>query len=333
MSLKLREQNNDFIRIASLLRELGFIYLENKDYESAVEHFERAFQIYRQVGDKRGIILSTNYMSELHLKQNRFKEALNNALFSHSKTLELGLKELIKRTSLTLFHIYKTIGSAENALKFYKQYVAIKDSLNDESYNKLLIKMKVQKKLDELIAKERETIAAQNEQLKLEDFQNKMMYGGLGILILFRGFAFNRLYITRKQKRVIEKQKKEVETKGNEAEKQRKIAELKNLEILDSIHYARKVQSAILPPEHLIKSNFPNSFIFYKPKDIIAGDFYWLSEKDSYVYLAVADCTDHGVLGVLVSVDCHSALDKVINIFNCNTPSAILNKSRSIIME
>lgn len=95
-----------------------------------------------------------------------------------------------------------------------------------------------------------------------------------------------------------------------ELEQQKRLVEEKNEEIVDSIQYAKFIQEALLPSENDIKSAFPESMIYYAPKDIIAGDFYWFEKrKDSY-WIAVADCTGHGVPGAMVSVLCVNAMNQ-----------------------
>jgi serine phosphatase RsbU (regulator of sigma subunit) len=86
--------------------------------------------------------------------------------------------------------------------------------------------------------------------------------------------------------------------------------ENKNKEILDSIKYAKRIQLAILPSDKLIKAHFKNSFIIYKPKDIVAGDFYWMEYRDDKVLFAVADFTGHGVPGAIVSVVFNNGLNR-----------------------
>ena len=118
-----------------------------------------------------------------------------------------------------------------------------------------------------------------------------------------------------------------------EITEQKKVLEEKNHEILDSINYAKRIQQAILPPVRLFSECLPQSFVLYKPKDIVAGDFYWLLQKDGAVYFAAADCTGHGVPGAMVSVVCNNALNRSVNEFSCTDPSQILNQSRKIIIE
>jgi serine phosphatase RsbU (regulator of sigma subunit) len=113
---------------------------------------------------------------------------------------------------------------------------------------------------------------------------------------------------------------------------QKELVEEKNREITDSITYAKRIQSAILPTPKLVKSYFKDSFILYKPKDIVAGDFYWFEVIDGMIFFAVADCTGHGVPGAMVSVVCHNALNRSVKEFSLKKPSDILDKTREIVI-
>lgn len=104
-------------------------------------------------------------------------------------------------------------------------------------------------------------------------------------------------------------------------------------EITDSINYAKTIQNAILPSDKKIKEKLPNSFVFYKPKDIVAGDFYWLEDSREEILLAVCDCTGHGVPGAIVSVICNNALNRAVRGFKLTDPGEILDKCRKIIIE
>ena len=114
---------------------------------------------------------------------------------------------------------------------------------------------------------------------------------------------------------------------------QKEIVERKNQEITASINYAKRIQTAILPAKSYIDSKLPKSFVLYKPKDIVAGDFYWMEEIDDILLLAAADCTGHGVPGAMVSVVCNNALIRAVREFKLKSPAAILNKVREIVIE
>ena len=104
-------------------------------------------------------------------------------------------------------------------------------------------------------------------------------------------------------------------------------------ELTDSINYAKRIQKAILTAPNSIKEFLPESFEFYQPKDIIAGDFYVAEKIDNKILLAVADCTGHGVPGAIISVVCHNAMKRAIRRLGLSDPAKILNETRSLIME
>lgn len=132
------------------------------------------------------------------------------------------------------------------------------------------------------------------------------------------------------QNEILEQQ---VTLRTSEVVNQKEIVELKNKEITDSIEYALRIQTAILPPQKTVKQYLENSFILYKPKDIVAGDFYWMEMVNDLVLFAACDCTGHGVPGAMVSVLCHSALNRAVREFGLTQPAAILDKTAEIVIE
>lgn len=122
-------------------------------------------------------------------------------------------------------------------------------------------------------------------------------------------------------------------------EQEKEIFRLRNVElksaldeIRESIRYAQRIQDAILPPKSFFKKYFPESFIVYQPRDIVAGDFYWMSVQGKTILLAACDCTGHGVPGAMVSVVCHNALNRVVNEFKKTVPGEILDKACDLVI-
>lgn len=123
----------------------------------------------------------------------------------------------------------------------------------------------------------------------------------------------------------LEKQKEKIEEHKGKIEKQRDEITKKNKNITDSIKYALKIQQAILPPDERVAKYLPDSFIFYRPKDIVSGDFYWLREKDGSILFAAVDCTGHGVPGAFMSIVANNLLNQAVNENRLEKPSDILN--------
>lgn len=107
---------------------------------------------------------------------------------------------------------------------------------------------------------------------------------------------------------------------------QKQLIEKKNKDINDSINYARKIQESLLPNIQHIADALPHSFIYYRPKDIVSGDFYWFTEKNGKILLAAADCTGHGIPGALMSMIGHSKLNSITVHVDTTHPGEILNQ-------
>ncbi|UKN00832.1 SpoIIE family protein phosphatase [Paracrocinitomix mangrovi] len=125
----------------------------------------------------------------------------------------------------------------------------------------------------------------------------------------------------------------EVVEQKKEADYQREMVEKKQKEITDSISYAKRIQQAILPDDDYFFDNLPDSFILYKPKDIVAGDFYWMNEQEDILCFAVADCTGHGVPGAMVSVVCSNALNRAVKEQGLEDTGKFLDFTREVVIE
>ncbi len=124
------------------------------------------------------------------------------------------------------------------------------------------------------------------------------------------------------QKEILEVQVKE---RTFEIIEQKTIIERKNKDITDSIDYAKTIQEAILPDKDLKQQLFTDSFVLFKPKDIVSGDFYWFAEKNGKKIIAVCDCTGHGVPGALMSMIGNNILNQIVNEKGITSPAEILN--------
>jgi serine phosphatase RsbU (regulator of sigma subunit) len=125
-----------------------------------------------------------------------------------------------------------------------------------------------------------------------------------------------------------------LEEKGVLIENQKQLVDQKNVKITDSINYAKRIQQAILPSKKLIKSILPDSFVFFRPKDIVSGDFYWIHRiDDNQIIFAVVDCTGHGVPGALMSIMGYNLLEQIVKEHHIYEPAEILNELSSLIVE
>lgn len=326
-SLAIRQQTGDKKGVSASLNNIGSAYekmddLNNGDYTRALKYYYEAFEIRKAINDKNAVARSYNSIGSIYFKQKKYALALENAEQGYKLCKQLGFPIQISASAKLLYKIYKQINKPVNALEMHELFIHMRDSINNEETRKSSTKKQFQYEYDKKVtadsvrtAEEKKTIAVQ---LKQEQTQRYALYGGLLLVLVFAGFMFNRFKITQKQKVVIEQQKHVVEEKQKE--------------IVDSITYAKRLQEAILPAEIHWSNNFKNGFVFYKPKDLVAGDFYWLEKVNDLVLFAVADCTGHGVPGALVSVVCSNALNRSVLEFKITEPGKILDKTRELVI-
>jgi serine phosphatase RsbU (regulator of sigma subunit) len=139
-------------------------------------------------------------------------------------------------------------------------------------------------------------------------------------------FIYVNLQKNRKAKNLISSQNESLEI-------QKLFIEQKQKQILESISYAKYLQEAILPPKSFLNQYIPENFIIYKPKDIVAGDFYWSEKVGDVFFVAVADSTGHGVPGALVSIVCCNALNRAVKEFKLSKTGEVLDKTSALVVE
>ena len=139
------------------------------------------------------------------------------------------------------------------------------------------------------------------------------------------------MIIIRRQKNIIDIQKLKVDNAYQKLEIEKKLVESKNKEIMASISYAKRIQDTLLPKKNLMTTFFKNFVLFYKPKDIVSGDFYWFKNFGSTAVLATVDCTGHGVPGGFMSMMGSLLLDKIVQENNLDTAKILDQLNKEII--
>ncbi len=328
-SLIIREKTKDVRGIANSYHNIGLVHKELGNFDTALEYYNKSLVLKEELNDFEGIPPTLSNIGTIYMETGKIIEAEKMV----EKSLELSKKQKvianIQNASRLLQMIYFKQGKYKQAYEMSELFHEMRDSVVNEQNKKAALKQNLRYEFDkkaaaDSIAFEKENeikeaeIAKQKADLKVKRNQQYALFGGLALVIVFAGFMFNRFKVTQKQKLVIEEQKH--------------IVEEKNQEILDSIHYAKRIQAAILPSTKTVQQYLPNSFILYKPKDIVAGDFYWLEHKDKTVLFAACDCTGHGVPGAMVSVVCNNGLNRSVREHGLINPAQILDKTREIVI-
>lgn len=321
-SLKIDSLLKDPVGISTSLSNIAIVYMDSKEYDKALDFFNKGLKLRIELKDQHGMANSYNNLSTVYEKMGDFQKGIKFAKKGLDIGEAIGALDLIKYSYQILYSCSEKLGNIADAYRYYRAFVNYGDSITNEMNTKkqteteMQFKFDQQKAIDKIKQEKKDYIDQQEKQRQI------YWVIALSILLLFvLAFA---LFVNKRRK--IERSQREL------IEKQKTLVEEKNTEILASITYAKRIQSAILPSDKLVKEYLRNSFIFYQPKDIVAGDFYWMEPKEECLIFAVADCTGHGVPGALVSVVCNNALNRSVREFNLTDPADILNKTREIIL-
>ena len=328
---KLGEKHNSPITI--ILFNLGEVYTNKKEYKKALEYFESAYQEVKSINARGGMAYASLNFSKVYLKVNQIKDAQKSIESAIALSKSIGNKDYLKQCYEVGQTLDSLTGNFKSSYLKYQLFTAYRDSLLSEENIQKAMQVKMQNDFDLKSAissiehtkdMERQSIQAEEKSRK----QRMLLISVVMGLILVGGFtifAFNSLKQTRKQKSLIEKQKKEVEEQKLEIEE-------KNRNVNDSIHYARKIQQSMLAGENQLNEYFTEHFVLFKPKDIVSGDFYWVSPSyEGKFGLVTADSTGHGVPGAIMSMLNIACLSESITGSNINRPDLILNKARELI--
>ncbi len=312
-------------QIASSYNNLGSLSLAENNLDEALHYFQLALEMKIEAGDKT--YLPSTYLSigDAYIAKKDYFNAEKNYKMGLAYSLETGGREWTVSLYSALADLFKAKGDYKNAYENQTLYVVYHDSIQNQENTKKSIQAKVQYEYDKKAAADSVSnaeaekvkdaeLTAKNFQLEKEQTQRYGLYGGVVLLLVFGAFMLNRVQVTRKQKRIIEHQKE--------------IVEEKQKEIVDSINYAQRIQSAILPDPSEIGNVFTDAFIFFKPKDIVSGDFFWMATINEYNFIVAADCTGHGVPGGFMSMLGSSLLNEIIIEKKIIEPGEILDMLR-----
>jgi len=248
-SLKIREETGDKKGIANSLNNIGSTYNNRGDIATGLEYFQKSLKIRREIGDKHGIAFSLNNIAAIYFKMaslekipsNKLKKHLVARAYADSSLLlsrELGFPENIRNSEQRLMMIDSARGNYVQAFEHYKQYILYRDSINNAQTQKASIKSQLKYEFEkkEAILKEQQEKerAIAEEKDRFQQIVIWSVAGGLFLVVLFTVFVIRSLRITNRQKTIIEEKQKE---------------------ILDSIRYAKRIQTALITPEKYIDKN------------------------------------------------------------------------------
>jgi CheY-like chemotaxis protein len=354
--------------IKTIHYNIGLIYTDMQKYATALAEFNKGIELAREMKQKQGILNGLLNKASALESMEKHQEAIDATLEALEMAKELKNMKLIRSCYGTLSQNYKAIGNSEKSMEYFEQYSTLDKHIKNEQVSQIKTESQQQVEQIKTEKEEKEKALAKTEQelkvksdslvetkeltekqkmeIELQEAQIKndrmIKYGLIGIIVLtliFLVIFFIQIRQKKKKNKLLQEQNHQINEQKQEIEKQRDIATKQKKNITDSIEYASRIQNALLPPDYLIDKIIPEHFIFFKPRDIVSGDFYWMTPKDNKLILVAADCTGHGVPGAFMSMLGTAFLNEIVNKITENKhiyslqANEILNQLRNYIIE
>jgi serine phosphatase RsbU (regulator of sigma subunit) len=289
---------------------IAVCYKKTGKLEKAIEYYEKAKNAVHKYApnDISSIAVVQNNIGLVQISMGHYLSAIIN--FSEALEIFKKIEDQISITEVyyNLAESYKLNGQPLKSNEYLSKYVDLKDSIFDaeskEIVNELSIKYETEKK-----EQENKILSKENENKQLVIYFST---GGIAMVLLILLIILRNNRIKQRINQQLKEKNKLIEEQKEIVEEQHNLLEEKNKEITDSIKYAERIQGAILPPEQKWNYILPSSFVLNKPKDILSGDFYWVADTETHIFVAAADCTGHGVPGALISIVNFNLLNKAV---------------------
>ena len=343
LSLELSIKSGDKRAEAFAYNNIGLVYKNQEKYEEALINYKRSLILKEEIGYTKGIAGTNINIAKVYFLSGKYSEGIPYA----TKGIQLAEKvkakvflsngyRVLYQLEKGLFHFNQSLDALEKHLELDKE---ISDQKKIEHTRELERKYFFEKREKEVqilqLTKENQDLEISKHKKDIAAQKNIILLFTIGSVLFVVLIVF--LVVNRNQKAKmnfeLKKKNMKIQAQREETEFQKTLVETKNKEILDSINYAKKIQSTILPTKDKIDSILTDYFILFKPKAIVAGDFYWFEKVDNIIFYAAADCTGHGVPGAMVSVVCSNILTKVLMEEGERIPSKILDRTRELVVE
>ncbi len=315
LEIRKKRQPINSQELVSSYNDIGNTYQLMGKLKNALKMYKKAKVYAENTSFKYALAVILLNIGTIQVEFNKYNEALNS--FNQAKKIadNMGYAELKLKLTLTISSIYRDRGNYKKALELHYAANEISDSIKTQKADRLLEELNAKYKSAE---KDKEIIKQEariNRQRLLIIFSiTALLIVGIFFVFVIRLLqqkrkAYSQLEIKNKE---TEEQKEEIEMQRNEITTQRDILAEQQNHITDSLNYAKHIQNALLPDQTKLEQILKNYFIFYKPLEIVSGDFYQIYQNAEKNYLVMADCTGHGVPGAFMSLLGISALKDIM---------------------
>jgi serine phosphatase RsbU (regulator of sigma subunit) len=329
-SLKLYREEGRDNSVALILVNLSNNYAARGDLKTAINNCEEALAIYTHIGETDKESFVYRCLGDYYSRMGQHQKAINYLKKAMDIAKKVETKQLLYRTEITesMAFAYSNMGDYRSAFNTLLQHRSLNDSLNNQSNAEYLSNLekhyqteKKEKEIALLNADknlQKVELDKSNAIVEQQKTQRNALILGCVLVVIIAGISIVAFINKRKTSKLLSKQVDEINHQNG-------IIKERNKDITDSIQYAKRLQEAVFPEANKLNEYFAESFVLFRPKDIVSGDFYWFEEVENKTIIIVGDCTGHGVPGAFMSILGHNLLNQIILEDKITSPAKILN--------
>lgn len=317
-------KNNDQRTYMSALGNIGNVAYNLKQYDKALEYNLLTLAEYRKDNIKSEIAVAYGSLADIYKDMKNYPKAILYYDSALTVTKQIQSADDFIYNYKGLSETYEMMGNYKEAFTYFKLYKQWNDSINNNQNSKKITQLELDYKYR--TEQQEKDLLQQNKDLITQEKLSRQKYiiwtGILGTALLL-GFLGLTIKTNINRKKI----NAQLQAFNEEVTRQKDIIEEKNSEITDSITYASRIQQGVIPDDQELTKLFPNHFVFFKPRDIVSGDFYWANRVGNTPksVIAVADCTGHGVPGAFMSLVGNTLLNQTLNQPSITTPAQTLD--------
>jgi serine phosphatase RsbU (regulator of sigma subunit) len=341
-ALRLARQINDQQGVVRCLHNIGMSFSKLNDPRMALQYYQEALVI-SQANNFRHLEANTlSNMAGVNNDLGQYSRALNQASTSLQLSREIQSLDDQLHAYRNLSRAQEGLGNFRQALEYHKLFKHFNDSLtridNRREISRVEAEFQTERMQQEvelknaLLEKQDLELVQQSVSLNRQRLIRNILFIGLTALAIILAYIYASLRRRKKINALIMHQNREIVTQHEEITQQKHIIEEKNLALVSSIRYAQSIQKALLPDESSLHEAFKEHFVIYEPKEIVSGDFYWVSKQNGVTLLALADSTGHGVPGAFMSLLGMSFLNEYVARHKYTSPAQLLDEMRLYII-
>ena len=371
-SIEINKEIGNENALQAIYNNIGTIYSDEGMFAEALENFNKSLELNRKSGKKRNICGNLINTALANGEQGKYDAAIENLNEAYSISAELSDIKLMKTCLGMLYQYYDNIGNRDKSIEYFNKFSALDKKLQQQAMSEFeqeakqarVEKQQTEKKLKQTVdtlqevtqladirkqqienlnlqreLEQREQSLKERERQAKQKTRRIIISAVIGVLLVILLIIYINFKRNKKINVILAKQNKEISD-------QRDIIELVNKNIKNSITYAKRIQKALLPPRENLQKLIPESFIFFEPRDIVSGDFYWFSKTriksvinseevdvnftktnhsdiEDGIIISAIDCTGHGVPGAFMSMIGFNLIHEIISL-GITDPSKIL---------